>query len=137
MHSLQHLQAGLFEDTRCFGKIFPPFGFCLSLFPFSLVDARMFWFCLNLLNPCPIFSVRNLPADLSLLVPSQFDPDFQTPLILGESLDLSDSEESQFVSAFSDGLWAKSEPILSMSAFQKPVAGAIIGTLHFEELGLS
>ncbi|KAK4860683.1 hypothetical protein LT330_004414 [Penicillium expansum] len=78
------------------------------------------------LNPCPIFHVRNLPADLSLLVPSQFDPDFQTPLILGESLDLSDSEESQFVGAFSDGLWAKSEPILSMSAFQKPVAGAII-----------
>jgi hypothetical protein len=50
-------------------------------------------------------------------------------------LDLSDSEESQFVGAFSDGLWAKSEPILSMSAFQKPVAGAIIGTL-LEELGL-
>ncbi|KAJ5084048.1 hypothetical protein NUU61_008627, partial [Penicillium alfredii] len=55
-----------------------------------------------------------------------FDPDFQTPLILGESLDLSDSEESQFVGAFSDGLWAKSEPILSMSAFQKPAAGAIL-----------
>ncbi|KAJ5467035.1 hypothetical protein N7475_004787 [Penicillium sp. IBT 31633x] len=55
-----------------------------------------------------------------------FDPDFQTPLILGESLDLSDSEESQFVGAFSDGLWAKSEPILSMSTFQKPGAGAIL-----------
>ncbi|KAF9239179.1 hypothetical protein DTO027I6_9589 [Penicillium roqueforti] len=54
-----------------------------------------------------------------------FDPDFQTPLILGESLDLSDSEGSQFIGAFSDGPWAKSEPILSMSAFQKPVAGAI------------
>lgn len=108
----------------------------LFLLFFSLVDARMFWFCLNLLNPCPIFSARNLPADLSLLVPSQFDPDFQTPLILGESLDLSDSEESQFVGAFSDGLWAKSEPILSMSAFQKPVAGAIIGTLHFGQLDL-
>ncbi|KAJ6126916.1 hypothetical protein N7523_002528 [Penicillium sp. IBT 18751x] len=55
-----------------------------------------------------------------------FDPDFQTPLILGESFDYSDSEESQFVGAFSDGLWAKSEPILSMSGFQKPAAGAII-----------
>ncbi|CAG8211807.1 unnamed protein product [Penicillium nalgiovense] len=63
-----------------------------------------------------------------------FDPGFQTPLILGESFDLSDSEESQFVGAFSDGLWAKSEPILSMSAFQKPVAGAILGTLHLKNL---
>lgn len=57
----------------------------------------------------------------------QFDPDFQTPLILGESLDFSDSEESQFVGAFSDGLWAKSEPILSMSSFQKPAAGSVLG----------
>jgi hypothetical protein len=91
------------------------------------------------------------------------DPDFQTPLILGESLDLSDSEESQFVGAFSDGLWAKSEPIrlkmhrqtvilLSptdpttrrvLEAFenlgrtvQKPVAGAILGTLHLKNFGL-
>ncbi|KAJ5164506.1 uncharacterized protein N7500_006336 [Penicillium coprophilum] len=72
--------------------------------------------------PC---AQETFPLTLSLL-PSQFDPDFQTPLILGESLDLSDSEESQFVGAFSEGLWAKSEPILSMSAFQKPVAGAII-----------
>ena len=59
----------------------------------------------------------------------QFDPDFQTPLILGESLDFSDSEESQFVGAFSDGPWAKSEPILSMSSFQKPAAGSILGLL--------
>ncbi|KAJ5089792.1 hypothetical protein N7532_008476 [Penicillium argentinense] len=56
----------------------------------------------------------------------RFDPDFQTPLILGESLDFSDSEESQFVGAFSDGLWAKSEPFLSMSSFQKPAAGAVL-----------
>lgn len=62
-----------------------------------------------------------------LCFPSQFDPVLQTPLILDESLDLSDSEESQFIGAFSDGLWAKSEPILSMSAFQKPAAGAILG----------
>ncbi|KAJ5928449.1 hypothetical protein N7466_007405 [Penicillium verhagenii] len=55
-----------------------------------------------------------------------FDPDFQTPLILGESLDFSDSEESQFVGAFSDGLWAKSESILSMSGFQKPAAGSVL-----------
>ncbi|KAJ5225982.1 hypothetical protein N7468_007207 [Penicillium chermesinum] len=53
-------------------------------------------------------------------IPESFDPDFQTPLILGESLDFSDSEESQFVGAFSDALWAKSEPILSMAGFQKP-----------------
>ncbi|KAJ5290805.1 hypothetical protein N7478_000056 [Penicillium angulare] len=60
-------------------------------------------------------------------VPStSFDPDFQTPLILGESLDFSDSDESQFVGAFSDGLWAKSEHILSMSGFQKPGAGAVL-----------
>jgi hypothetical protein len=57
----------------------------------------------------------------------QFDPDFQTPLILGETLDLSDSEETQFVGAFSDGLWAKSEPFLSMSNYQKPAAGAVLG----------
>ncbi|KAJ5460438.1 uncharacterized protein N7458_001990, partial [Penicillium daleae] len=62
-----------------------------------------------------------------LIFPAQFDPDFQTPLILGESLDFSDSEESQFVGAFSDGLWAKSEPILSMSSFQKPAAGSVLG----------
>ena len=42
-------------------------------------------------------------------------------------MDFSD-EESQFVGAFSDGLWAKSEPILSMSGFQKP-AGAVLGML--------
>jgi hypothetical protein len=80
------------------------------------------------LNPLStlVLHTRNLPTDLFR---SQFDPDFQTPLILGESLDLSDSEESQFVGAFSDGLWAKSEPILSMSAFQKPTAGAILGKL--------
>lgn len=61
----------------------------------------------------------------------QFDPDFQTPLILGETLDLSDSEESRFVGAFSDGLWAKSEPFLSMSNFQKPAAGAVLGKWFF------
>ncbi|CAI7671871.1 unnamed protein product [Penicillium pancosmium] len=64
----------------------------------------------------------------SLPIPAQpsFDPDFQTPLILGETLDLSDSEETQFVGAFSDGLWAKSEPFLSMSNYQKPAAGAVL-----------
>lgn len=41
-------------------------------------------------------------------------------------MDLSDSEESRFVGAFSDGLWAKSEPFLSMSNFQKPAAGAVL-----------
>ncbi|KAJ5702156.1 hypothetical protein N7488_009704 [Penicillium malachiteum] len=55
-----------------------------------------------------------------------FDPDFQTPLIVGESLDFSDSEESQFLGAFSDGLWAKSEHLLSMSGFQKPGASAVL-----------
>ncbi|KAJ5899290.1 hypothetical protein N7495_004034, partial [Penicillium taxi] len=53
-----------------------------------------------------------------------FDPDFQTPLILGESLEFSDSEETQFV-GFSDGLWAKSEPFLPMSGFQKPVGSVL------------
>jgi hypothetical protein len=119
---LQHLQAGLLEDTRCFGK----------LNPLLALDARMFYLFFQS-QPWILFEssfqplflyARNLPADLFR---SQFDPDFQTPLILGESLDLSDSEESQFVGAFSDGLWAKSEPILSMSAFQKPTAGGILG----------
>ena len=43
-------------------------------------------------------------------------------------MDFSESEESHFVGAFSDGPWAKSEPILSMSGFQKPAAGAVLGT---------
>lgn len=59
----------------------------------------------------------------------QFDPEFQTPLILDESLDFSDPEESRFASAFSDGLLAKSEPILSMSAFQKPSQAGLLGKL--------
>lgn len=63
LHSLQHLQAGLFEDTRCFGKIFPSFGLCFSLSSFPLWMPACFgsvW----IFNPCHIFSVRNLPADL-------------------------------------------------------------------------
>lgn len=87
--------------------------------------------CLNLpsssLDLAPVATFREtLFADLSS-PRAQFDPDLQTPLILGESLDFSDSEESKFVGAFSDGLWAKSEPILSMSTFQKPAAGALLG----------
>ncbi|PTU19584.1 hypothetical protein P175DRAFT_0510821 [Aspergillus ochraceoroseus IBT 24754] len=42
------------------------------------------------------------------------------------SLDFSDPEESQFFGVFSDGLLAKSEPILSMSAFQKPPQAALL-----------
>ena len=60
-------------------------------------------------------------------LPLQFDPEFQTPLILDESLDFSDPEESRFACALSDGLLAKSEPILSMSAFQKPSQAALLG----------
>ena len=45
-------------------------------------------------------------------------------------MDFSDSEESQFVGAFSDSLWAKSEPILSMAGFQKPT-GAVLGESPF------
>ncbi|KAI2865934.1 hypothetical protein CBS12448_1457 [Aspergillus niger] len=56
-----------------------------------------------------------------------FNSELQTPLILDESLDFSDPEESQFLGAFSDGLLAKSEPILSMSTFQKPPHAALIG----------
>ncbi|CAL5868175.1 uncharacterized protein PFLUO_LOCUS2399 [Penicillium psychrofluorescens] len=66
---------------------------------------------------------RSVPLSLA---EKKFDPDFQTPLVLGESLDFSDPEDSQFAGAFSDGLWAKSEPFLSMSAFQKPSAGTIL-----------
>lgn len=59
----------------------------------------------------------------------QFNPDFQTPLILDESFDFPDSEESRFAGALSDGLLAKSEPILSMSAFQEPPQVALLGEL--------
>jgi hypothetical protein len=69
--------------------------------------------------------------------PSQFDPDFQTPLILDESLDFSDPEESRFASAFSDGLLAKSEPLLSMSTFQKPPTAALLGKFVFSLSSLS
>lgn len=65
--------------------------------------------------------------DSADILPLQFDPEFQTPLILDDSLDFSDSEESRFVGAFSDGLLAKSDPILSMSAFQKPQQPALLG----------
>ncbi|KAH1942445.1 hypothetical protein KXW40_003784 [Aspergillus fumigatus] len=64
-------------------------------------------------------SLRETPSD-------SFDPDFQTPLILDESLDFSDPEESRFAGAFSDGLLAKSEPFLSMSTFQKPPSAALL-----------
>ncbi|ODH15727.1 hypothetical protein ACO22_06408 [Paracoccidioides brasiliensis] len=50
---------------------------------------------------------------------AQLDLDFQTPLIFDESLDFSDPEESGFVGAFSDSLLAKSEGLLSMSAYEK------------------
>ena len=63
----------------------------------------------------------------------QFDPDFQTPLILDESFDFSDSEESRFAGALSDGLLAKSEPILSMSAFQKPPQAALLGKFTYRK----
>ncbi|KAG2007768.1 hypothetical protein GB937_008267 [Aspergillus fischeri] len=79
-------------------------------------------------------SLRETPGDCVLFSlflvltssPSQFDPDFQTPLILDESLDFSDPEESRFAGAFSDGLLAKSEPFLSMSTFQKPPSAALL-----------
>lgn len=73
------------------------------------------------------FCTRESRSLTCLVLVVQFDPDLQTPLILGESLDFSDSEESQFVGVFSDGLWAKSEPVLSMSTFQKPATGAVLG----------
>ncbi|PGH08531.1 hypothetical protein AJ80_07851, partial [Polytolypa hystricis UAMH7299] len=47
------------------------------------------------------------------------DLDFQTPLIFDESLDFSDPEESRFVGAFSDGLYAKSGGLFSMSTYEK------------------
>lgn len=78
----------------------------------------------------PLFR-PNLPLSSTqlTLLPLQFDPEFQTPLILDESLDYSDPEESRFVGALSDGLLAKSEPFLSMSAFQKPQQAALLGRL--------
>jgi hypothetical protein len=69
------------------------------------------------------------PDSASCVNHLQFDPEFQTPLILDESLDFSDPEESRFIGAYSDGLLAKSEPILSMSTFQKPAAAALLGKL--------
>ncbi|EGE83965.1 hypothetical protein RJZ56_007426 [Blastomyces dermatitidis] len=50
---------------------------------------------------------------------AQLDLDFQTPLILDESFDFSDPEESRFAGAFSDGLLAKSGGLFSMSAYEK------------------
>ncbi|KAJ9292291.1 hypothetical protein DTO021C3_184 [Paecilomyces variotii] len=55
-----------------------------------------------------------------------FDPEFQTPLVIDESLDFSDPEESRFAGAFSDGLLAKSEPVLPMSAFQRPSDAGLV-----------
>ncbi|RAL10640.1 transcriptional regulator medA [Aspergillus homomorphus CBS 101889] len=69
-------------------------------------------------------SVR-LSSPLRPLI-AKFNPELQTPLILDESLDFSDPEESQFIGAFSDGLLAKSDPILSMPTFQKPPQAALI-----------
>jgi hypothetical protein len=61
------------------------------------------------------------------LVESQFDPDFQTPLVLDETLEFSDPEESQCFDVFSGGLLAKSEPILSMSGYQRTPQAAVLG----------
>ena len=60
-----------------------------------------------------------LIALLTRSAPNQFAQGLRTPLIFDDSLELSDPEESRFAGAYSDGLLAKSEAILSMSAFQK------------------
>ncbi|KAF5867020.1 hypothetical protein ETB97_006866 [Aspergillus alliaceus] len=73
------------------------------------------------LNTCNTFKLAYSKAHGVL-----FDPEFQTPLILDESLDFSDTEESRFIGALSDGLLAKSVPILSMSTLQKPPQAALL-----------
>lgn len=133
---LQHFQTGLLEDTRYSGKpksrisvslVAAQLPLLSSLSPFLIPSICQCWF-----NPCLsaklLRTVCSYPFFLVLTsLPSQFDPDFQTPLILDESLDFSDPEESRFAGAFSDGLLAKSEPFLSMSTFQKPPSAALLG----------
>lgn len=122
LQSLQHLQTGLLEGAGCFGTLH-----------LSLVDVLKFLSISSLLGRCLASPVVRRSSKLT--TPLQFDPEFQTPLILDESLDFSDPEESQFPVVFSDGLLAKSEPILPMSAFQKPPQAGLLGKLSTEQYG--
>ena len=126
LQSLQHLQTGLLKGTRCFGKLNPTSVSRPSAqvsFPRACQNSCV-WILIGFaVSPEISVSVKDSVDTL----PLQFDPDFQTPLILDESLDFSDPEESRLAYPFSDGLLAKSEPILSMSAFQKPSQTALLG----------
>jgi hypothetical protein len=54
LHSLQHLQAGLFEDSRCFGKLKPPvqpLNICVSWMPACFFQSQPGRACLNLPKP--------------------------------------------------------------------------------------
>lgn len=51
-------------------------------------------------------------------MPAQLNLEFHTPLIFDESVDFPGPDES-FAEVFADGLWAKSDPMLSMAAFPK------------------
>lgn len=117
---LQHLQTGLLKDERCYSEIHPCNRFpSVSAVPPTLhLNSRV-----QRRSSRAHFGVCLTDGSLFL----QFDPDFQTPVILDESFSFSNPEESQFVGEFSDGLWAKSEPVLSMSAFQKPPQAALLG----------
>ncbi|KAJ9318351.1 hypothetical protein DTO271D3_1608 [Paecilomyces variotii] len=105
----------------------------LQLFPFFvfLSELLLSRLCL-LVSTCGQFDHDIYPHSLSLLVAYSktqgvlFDPEFQTPLVIDESLDFSDPEESRFAGAFSDGLLAKSEPVLPMSAFQRPSDAGLV-----------
>lgn len=72
----------------------------------------------------PFFTIKhrlisNFDRFADEICTNQFAQGLRTPLIFDDSLELSDPEESRFAGAYSDGLLAKSEAILSMSAFQK------------------
>ncbi|KAK2758256.1 hypothetical protein FQN54_004101 [Arachnomyces sp. PD_36] len=65
----------------------------------------------------------------------QFDSNYRSPLIFDESFDFTDPLESRFEAEFSDGLLAKSEALLSMSAYEKSPQSGLLGydatrTLH-------
>ncbi|EAW14173.1 transcriptional regulator medA [Aspergillus clavatus NRRL 1] len=67
------------------------------------------------------------PRLLSLFAPSLLLNSLRLPgRAADESLDFSDPEESRFAGVFSDGLLAKSDPILSMSTFQKPPTATLL-----------
>ncbi|EFW14929.1 transcription factor medA [Coccidioides posadasii str. Silveira] len=70
-------------------------------------------------QPHILFDLSTVTLAYSKGLTTQFDLDFQSPLIFDESVDFSDPEESRFAGTFSDGLWAKTGGPMSMSTYEK------------------